>query len=50
MHDYAAMEITLNDDYKGGEVFHLNEAGVHETEACPGSVTNKKHVNKFRVS
>ena len=44
--DYATMEITLNDKYDGGHVHHLNEAGVHKTEARPGSVTGKQ---KMRV-
>ena len=39
--NYATMEITLNDDYDGGEVLHLNESGVHVTDARPGSVTGK---------
>ena len=39
--NYATMEITLNDDYDGGEVLHLNESGVHVTDALPGSVTGK---------
>ena len=40
--DYATMEITLNDNYEGGEVLHLNEAGVHKTDARPGSATGKR--------
>ena len=40
--DYATMEVTLNDDYDGGEVLHLNAAGVHKTDALPGSATGKK--------
>ena len=39
--DYATMEITLNDDYDGGEVLHLNAAGVHKTDAKPGSATGE---------
>jgi hypothetical protein len=39
--DYATMEITLNDNYEGGEVLHLNEAGVYKTDARPGSVIGK---------
>ena len=39
--NYATMEITLNDDYDGGEVLHLNASGVHVTDARPGSVTGK---------
>ena len=39
--NYATMEITLNDDYDGGEVLHLNATGVHVTDARPGSVTGK---------
>ena len=35
------MEVTLNDDYDGGEVLHLNAAGVHKTDALPGSATGK---------
>ena len=38
---YATMEITLNDNYDGGHVLHLNETGVYKTEARPGSVTGK---------
>jgi hypothetical protein len=48
--DYATMEITLNDNYKGGEVLHLNEAGVHKTEARPGSVTGKRQYGPSFVS
>ena len=40
--DYATMEITLNDNYDGGHVLHLNEAGVYKTKARPGSVTGKQ--------
>ena len=39
--DYATMEITLNDNYDGGHVLHLNKTGVYKTEARPGSVTGK---------
>lgn len=39
--NYATMEITLNDNYDGGHILHLNEAGVHKTEARPGSATGK---------
>ena len=39
--NYATLEITLNDDYDGGEVLHMNAAGVHKTEALPGSATGK---------
>jgi hypothetical protein len=45
--DYATMEITLNDNYDGGHVLHLNEAGVHKTEARPGSVTGKHIVINY---
>ena len=38
---YATMEITLNDDYDGGEVLHLNASGVYVTDARPGSVTGE---------
>ena len=47
MDDYATMEITLNDEYDGGEVLHLNADGVHKTEARPGSVTGK--ANEFGI-
>ena len=40
--NYATLEITLNDDYDGGEVLHLNAAGVHKTDARPGSATGKR--------
>ena len=39
--DYATMEITLNDNYDGGHVLHLNKTGVYMTESRPGSVTGK---------
>ncbi len=42
MDDYATMEITLNDNYDGGHVLHMNEAGVYKTEARPGSVIGKQ--------
>jgi hypothetical protein len=35
--NYATMEITLNDNYDGGHVLHMNETGVYKTEARPGS-------------
>lgn len=35
--DYATLEITLNDDYEGGHVLHMNGDGIHKTEALPGS-------------
>jgi hypothetical protein len=50
MDDYATMEITLNDNYEGGEVLHLNEAGVHKTEARRGSVTGKRQYDSSFVS
>jgi hypothetical protein len=34
---YNTLEITLNDDYEGGHVLHMNAKGVHKTEARPGS-------------
>eukprot|EP00578_Thalassiosira_sp_NH16_P026890 CAMPEP_0181099146 /NCGR_PEP_ID=MMETSP1071-20121207/12504_1 /TAXON_ID=35127 /ORGANISM="Thalassiosira sp., Strain NH16" /LENGTH=549 /DNA_ID=CAMNT_0023181789 /DNA_START=133 /DNA_END=1779 /DNA_ORIENTATION=+ len=43
MDDYATLEITLNDDYHGGHVLHLNSDGVHKTHARPGSAT--AHMN-----
>ena len=39
--DYATMEITLNDNYEGGHVLHMNADGVHKTDARPGSATGK---------
>ena len=39
------MEVTLNDDYDGGEVLHMNAAGVHKTDALPGSATGKGRDN-----
>jgi len=39
---YATVEITLNKDYSGGHVLHLNGDGVHKTEARPGSATAHK--------
>ena len=40
--NYATLEITLNDNYDGGHVLHLNESGVCKTEAHVGSVTGKQ--------
>eukprot|EP00804_Cyclotella_cryptica_P004423 CCRYP_006835-RA/>CCRYP_006835-RA protein AED:0.02 eAED:0.02 QI:694/1/1/1/1/1/2/740/353 len=37
--DYATLEITLNDNYEGGHVLHLNADGVHKTDNRPGSAT-----------
>ncbi|KAL3789845.1 hypothetical protein ACHAW5_010975 [Stephanodiscus triporus] len=37
--DNNALEITLNDNYDGGHVLHLNETGVYKTKACAGFVT-----------
>lgn len=48
--NYATMEITLNDDYDGGEVLHLNASGVHVTDARPGSVTGETHSHLFVLS
>jgi len=39
--DYATLEITLNDNYEGGHVLHLNADGVHKTDNRPGSATGK---------
>jgi len=35
--DYATLEITLNNNYEGGHVLHLNADGVHKTDNRPGS-------------
>jgi len=40
--DYAAVEITLNNDYEGGHVLHLNAAGVHKVDSRPGSAIAHK--------
>lgn len=34
---YADLEVTLNNDYEGGQIFHLNDEGVHNTAPLPGS-------------
>ena len=36
---YSTMEITLNDNYQGGDVVHLTSEGAQKTEARPGTVT-----------
>ena len=41
MDDYATLEITLNDNYDGGHVLHVNGDGIHKTESRPGSATGK---------
>ena len=42
--EYATMAITLNDNYDGGQVLHLNETGVYKIEARTGSV-HGKHID-----
>jgi len=37
--DYFTMEITLNDDYDGGDVLHLTGEGAQRTEARTGTAT-----------
>jgi hypothetical protein len=39
--DASVQMVTLNDNFDGGHVLHLNETGVYMTEARPGSVTGK---------
>ena len=36
---YSTMEITLNDNYQGGDVIHLTSEGAQKTEARPGTAT-----------
>ena len=38
---YSTMEITLNDNYEGGHVLHLNADGVHKINARTGTATGK---------
>ena len=39
MDDYSTMEITLNDNYEGGDVLHLTPGGAQRTESRPGTAT-----------
>lgn len=41
MNPYSTLEITLNDNYDGGHVLHMNGDGIHKTESRPGSATGK---------
>lgn len=36
---YSTMEITLNDNYQGGDVIHLTSEGAQKTNASPGTAT-----------
>lgn len=47
MDNYATLEVTLNDNYDGGHVLHLNETGVFKTDARPGSATGKNYCDNL---
>ena len=45
--DCETVEVTLNDDYEGGRLLHLNLDGVHATDTRTGTAIGEWHVHMY---